>query len=1801
MLALASAAALVVVLVVIDPLARSQDEALRPTAITHSEMPAAQSVAAEAAQQRVNDDSEGKAPPDRVRAAPAVAAANTPHPSPRPVPPAGFSFAGAPVALHKAAHDARATPAKTQDSPDDLDWLFPQADAVSVARRQAQQVAASQRDWVFGWLRLADGAKVDDLPGGGSGGVAVLGSTGRLARVKLPTEEARLNALLELDAVDGVGVVPPLRKVAGEFLQEARSRPHERHPVFVTLMASDADGHFGDALRALGAEVGRFDPDTRTYTANVDAGSLDAVIAADFTLAVVPVGVYRAVHDTAVPGLGADALRVRDGAPGLFSGTGGGSVPIAVMDTGLNTNHLDIATHRESICAVNFIHAAGEDADLWVDANGHGTHVTGTMVGNGFVEARYAGMAPAVAHVRFAKVLSRFGFGSGADIARAMDWLARPSACAAAGSDVAEVKPLVVNMSLGLDNRYWRGRTVEERKLDAVAWAHRQLYVVANSNAGEYSFSDYAAAKNSLAVGATVDGGEVARFSSRGPTFDGRLVPHVVAIGVDVHSAQGNGSRGNYVSFSGTSMASPATAGVATLLMDALPEHREHPALIRARLMAAAIKVDAWLDTARAFPTTNSGGPGALQAQYGLGKVSARTSVLQRDLPDGWTSGAASASMEEGSYGYREITVPEGAARLDVVMAWDEPPADTIGSAVLNDVDLYLDKDGDCLEAACGEHASLSRVDNVEWIIVRNPSPGTWRVKAVPHRIYTAAPRVGVAWQVVRGATTPNLRVAVDEVRGHEVALTVSTDAYVAAGVRLHATCQYAGQEECKPSIDVRDVASEDGVVRETATYRRAVELGEIVVGEEQNVVLNFRDLSEPAGLYFRVSSWNARPAVASVALRGDDAAAEEPPAEATRPPNDEFANPATLSARGSAELDLRQATFEPGEPLPRAAYSRPMASLWYEWTAPASGPARFGIHRNETSGSGTVYLDLFVGDNVAGLTPLISREWGLSFFAVEGATYRVRVSVAAGRGFGSATLRWSQGPRPANDDFADATPIEGEHGEISGSNFGATLEAAERVGSLAATVWYRWTAPADGDWRILTSGSGSFVLVFVGDDVASLRLVAGGATTEAFVSVKADRVFHIAVASKDAFAAGRGFDLYWETQSERDVGNDDFANAEPLEGETGDHRVSTGGSVEPDEPSGTGVKTRWWVWQAPSSGRFTWRLDSRLRLAVFAAERPESEAEEAEDGFDATLGTLRTVAVGHARSPELAFDASEGTRYWISVGYETGERDAFGSLPARANLTWGRTPANDDLATPATITESSASSTVSAIYATVERSEHTGALGRSSLWWEFTPASAGWMRFWIEDSPSATLAVYRPESGGGLRLLTKSVGNWRPPEVDPAPVEALFSTVADQRYLVRLGLLSLSDQETSEITLRWEETEAPRWLRYAGTLSAEALDLRNASSPTVKMAFEDRGEALYLAAPNGLHVLRRDPNSGALTPPDAPIAQIDGVQLANANALLWDAAREALYVHVQDCAWRRLAPAEDSRLILRDDGEILAFDESSDCDEVDWALLHATSSFVYFERDGGIALLDLGDDGRPPSETPQYAPEQAISRPVLTRDAHLYASEGNTPRIFAINAQTGALTLEETDIVLYNTPTALAIGGDDRFLFAITGDGVTDVYTRTTPTRIEYLATLWADGLDRMYRDGRPCVFALARADGNALDAFCRNSAFVVALRGEAEETRLQAADYIANWRPDRFNNHVPKFSSPSELLASPDGKHAYLFDEGTSAILHFERIGNALPEGDATPDDPAVAQSCDFAGCPTRSNSSARPHEPE
>ena len=182
-------------------------------------------------------------------------------------------------------------------------------------------------------------------------GAEIVGSAGSLMRARLPGDEARLQQIAALPQVEGLGAVPRESKLAPAFANQVPGgSPEGQMPVFITLMTDDPDGRWRRALEDLGAVVGRFDPDIRIYSANVSRAALEAIAAADFVLSIEPIGIVVAAHDTAVPAMGADALRRFDGTPGLFSGIGGASVPIGVMDTGLNINHLDIASNRQSIC-----------------------------------------------------------------------------------------------------------------------------------------------------------------------------------------------------------------------------------------------------------------------------------------------------------------------------------------------------------------------------------------------------------------------------------------------------------------------------------------------------------------------------------------------------------------------------------------------------------------------------------------------------------------------------------------------------------------------------------------------------------------------------------------------------------------------------------------------------------------------------------------------------------------------------------------------------------------------------------------------------------------------------------------------------------------------------------------------------------------------------------------------------------------------------------------------------------------------------------------------------------------------------------------------------------------------------------------------------------------------------------------------------------------------------------------------------------------------------------------------------------
>ena len=840
-----------------------------------------------------------------------------------------------------------------------------------------------------------------------------------------------------LPEVVGLGGVPAEYKADAEFVARTVSEtPFDAIPVFVTLMDNDPDGRWRRELERLGLVVGAWDADLRVYSANLPSGALGRVLAADFVLAVEPVMPVFATHSTAVPVMGADAVRRPDPSTGLFGPGAGQDVPIGVMDTGLNTRHPDLASGRTSICGMNFI--AGEDFDLWLDLRRHGTHVTGTIAGAGTLDSTLAGMAPGVRHIRFAKVLSSYGSGSTEGIRQGMDYLAGASRCSRSGDPGEWVKPLLVNMSLAARGLAFSGRGVGERKLDATVWANGQLYVVAQANAGVHGFSNYGTAKNSLAVGAIADSGTITSFSSHGPTADGRLAPNLVGTGLSVYSVRGSGQKAGYDRLNGTSMASPSVAGVAALLMDAVPRFRGQPALVRARLMASAVKPDPYLRS-KGFATDNSSGPGSVQNQYGLGLASARLSVLQRDRPDGWRSGAAVSEVQDGQYAHVDIDVPDGANRLDIVMTWDEAAADAVTESVLNDLDLWLDLGADCASPSCGEHSSRSRVDNVEWIVLHQPPPGRHRIKILAERIHGEAPRAAVAWTVIRGASTPRLRVepssnAVQVRRGGtvEIGLSVSVDDYVASATTLH-----IGHEGPSRNFSV-SIDREDGTTRTVRLDSNGiVNLGEIGSGEDQRLMLSYATRGSHR-IYFSATAWNAIGGTAQVDVQVDGTQIHDD--EAVSPVNDHFADATPISgASGERIVDLGLATREPGEPeverrlflkegfneVTAAEEFAKSRSAWYAWRAPATG--QYTFRYTSPSSSNDVTMAVFEGERLATLDQVgANLDESIAFNAGRGRPYRIRVATTD-HDTRPYPLSWEGGHgSPPNDDFADRRRIDG-------------------------------------------------------------------------------------------------------------------------------------------------------------------------------------------------------------------------------------------------------------------------------------------------------------------------------------------------------------------------------------------------------------------------------------------------------------------------------------------------------------------------------------------------------------------------------------------------------------------------------------------------------------------------------------------------------------------------------------------------------------------------------------------------------
>lgn len=214
-------------------------------------------------------------------------------------------------------------------------------------------------------------------------------------------------------------------------------------------------------------------------------------------------------------------------------------VVVAVLDTGIDLNHPDLA--QNMVNGINIINPGL----LPQDDHGHGTHVAGivaAVTNNGVGVAGVAGNCSLMP----VKVLDSDGGGTDFGVAQGIQWAADNGA-------------RVINLSLG-------GPEYSKALEDAVKYARAKgsLIVAAAGNEGSNKILYPAAFADAIAVGATDIDDELAYFSNYGNALD------IVAPGVSIFSTVWDDS---YDYMSGTSMSAPHVAGVAALVLSYNPDY----------------------------------------------------------------------------------------------------------------------------------------------------------------------------------------------------------------------------------------------------------------------------------------------------------------------------------------------------------------------------------------------------------------------------------------------------------------------------------------------------------------------------------------------------------------------------------------------------------------------------------------------------------------------------------------------------------------------------------------------------------------------------------------------------------------------------------------------------------------------------------------------------------------------------------------------------------------------------------------------------------------------------------------------------------------------------------------------------------------------------------------------------------------------------------------------------------------------------------------------------------------------------
>ena len=445
---------------------------------------------------------------------------------------------------------------------------------------------------------------------------------------------------------------------------------------------------------------------------------------------------------------------------------------VGIADTGLDDTHPDFQGRIIGVVALG-------RPNNYTDTNGHGTHVAGSVLGDGTASSgKFAGIAPK----------SKLFFQSLIDDQGGLGGL--PYDLNDLFEEAYQNGARIHNNSWGAFAKgFYRMNSME---VDEFVENHRDMLIVIsagnegvasnglNSKKGYvdwFSIGSPATAKNALTVGASrssrTDGGWsqytykelwpddypdapisdekisgnpecMAAFSSRGPCRDLRVKPDLIAAGTDILSTKSSRAplrnfagiltnNPQYGYMSGTSMSSPLVAGCASIVREYYTKKRNHKpsaALLKATLINGTrwLKGDDAIADIGLLPNYHQGF-GSVYLPYTI--PNEMFPNMKIEFLDTWDTDNLKFKVTGERMRY-QFNLNES-DWLRICLVWTDPP----GNAIQNNLNLILDKEGDRTKKWVSNEFwphNLNELDshnNVQVIRLEDVIPGRYNIHII--------------------------------------------------------------------------------------------------------------------------------------------------------------------------------------------------------------------------------------------------------------------------------------------------------------------------------------------------------------------------------------------------------------------------------------------------------------------------------------------------------------------------------------------------------------------------------------------------------------------------------------------------------------------------------------------------------------------------------------------------------------------------------------------------------------------------------------------------------------------------------------------------------------------------------------------------------------------------------------------------------------------------------------------------------------------------------------------------------------